>query len=899
MIIKNIHIDNYGKYSGRGFSGFTSGVNVLYGPNEHGKTTLLEFVRRMFFGFPPGTYKKNRFAPVNDALPGGRLICSSDSGREIRIERLGWKKGGTLKIDSREAGQHELDELLRAGELFYRNVYAITIEELFSMDALSNDEIKNRIYGAGLGLGGLSLTKIKKQFRDAADGIFRPGGSKQQIHLLNEERRDIEHRIKLAERGLGRYEEILQEQADNEEKIAVIAAGIKKLNAGRAELENKCSALSEFIAYESFEAELKAIPECPVVTQSDVDEYRELQNALAKAVTRREESEAEIRELEEKLAVAVINRKLPEYRGRITMLERASGRYRAERENISTLIARAGQLEDRLTAAENNIASLWQGGKIPDDAAFELEFCNRVREFETGFNDFRQQFMALETLRRQREQMPQAYPVNNLVPALLLFALFAAAVILGGVLLPPAAAIAAAVLVCIPVSIIIARGFRREKVPESESQPDDFEKRRAELTADWRKLLRERGFREELAPGSVLAGAEEYKNLARDRSDLQELRRELKSKKDWVQEIDAAVKEIATVLEPGALTPDTPANIEIISGIAGKNEKAVADHENWQSELKKVKSKLAAAAAATENGNAAVTEFLNRFHAADLLELQTMLRHTDERKNLNDKLQNSLNRLRNSFGIEAKIADIRSQLREFSRDEAEGRLKDLAEEQDRLEKERKVLNEKTGALNAEAEMLVSGDQLAELYNRHENSVQRIRDHAACWVRFRTAELLIDRAISKYELERQPEVITQASVLFGKLTGGEYAAIRKPAESDDLLLLGADGNVRKVLELSRGTREQLYLAMRLGLIAQYEEKTESLPLIFDDVLVDFDGPRLQNAVTAIFEFARKRQVIILTCHENMYKLMLKHGAVDIAVMDKTEKNKSGRLDERHA
>ena len=52
MIIKDVHIDNYGKYSGRKFSGFTAGVNVVFGPNEHGKTTLLEFYPAHVFRVP-------------------------------------------------------------------------------------------------------------------------------------------------------------------------------------------------------------------------------------------------------------------------------------------------------------------------------------------------------------------------------------------------------------------------------------------------------------------------------------------------------------------------------------------------------------------------------------------------------------------------------------------------------------------------------------------------------------------------------------------------------------------------------------------------------------------------------------------------------------------------------
>jgi uncharacterized protein YhaN len=880
MIIKDVHIDNYGKYSGRGFSGFTAGVNVVYGPNEHGKTTLLEFIRRMFFGFPPKTYRKNRFVPVNAAPPGGRLLCVTDSGREIRIERQGWTKGGALKLDSKDAVQQELNELLRASELFYRNVYAITIDELFSMDALNGEEIKNRIYGAGLDLGGVSLAKIKKQFQADADKIFKPGGSKQLINLLNSERKEIEQQIKDAEQNLSSYETILREKGGNKEKISEIEGSIKTLAAQSSELESKCAALSEFVEYESFEEKLKSVPECAEVTQDDIEQCRDLQTALEKAVAGENSTGETIRQLEDKINAAVVNNKLLEHRSRIKMLERASERYRAERENINSLTAKIEKLENNLAAVKNNIASLWQNGGIPDDYCFGLEFVNKVREFENQFSDIQQQVIFLENLRLQQAQMPQAKTTGNIVPALVLFGIFAAATVAAGIFLPLPLAAVVIITVCIPVSIIIAKGFGKKKEKPEKSQRDIIEEQRSGIAEHWKELLQDKGFKQDLSPAAVLAGVDEYKDFSRDSMDLEALRKELENKKTWIGEIDSEVEKVAETLDAGVMTSDTRANIEIISNTAKENEKTFSDYENCQAELKKLKLKSETDNDIIKSRKAALADFLGKFKAGDFADLRTMLKYTDKRVDFTDKLQDSWNRLKKIFGLEAQIADIRILLKTFSREEAMQQIEELKTQKSGLEKELAKLNQEQGALTKEEEMLVSTDQLTRLHNRHETCVQRIRDHAGRWARFRTAELLINRAVSKYEAERQPEVITHAGAIFDKLTDGEYVSIRKPAESDELLLVGADGSARQVLELSRGTREQLYLAMRLGLIAQYEENTESLPLVFDDILVNFDKKRLKTGMETIFKFARERQVILLTCHENIHQLALKYGAADI-------------------
>ena len=81
-------------------------------------------------------------------------------------------------------------------------------------------------------------------------------------------------------------------------------------------------------------------------------------------------------------------------------------------------------------------------------------------------------------------------------------------------------------------------------------------------------------------------------------------------------------------------------------------------------------------------------------------------------------------------------------------------------------------------------------------------------------------------------------------------------------------------------MSRGTREQLYLAMRFGLIQEYETRSEPLPVVMDDVFVNFDDGRRDNAIEILKEFAVDRQVIILSCHKQSLYQFIRHGARQI-------------------
>jgi uncharacterized protein YhaN len=72
-------------------------------------------------------------------------------------------------------------------------------------------------------------------------------------------------------------------------------------------------------------------------------------------------------------------------------------------------------------------------------------------------------------------------------------------------------------------------------------------------------------------------------------------------------------------------------------------------------------------------------------------------------------------------------------------------------------------------------------------------------------------------------------------------------------------------------LSTGTREQLYLAIRLAYIRHYCREAEPLPIVMDDVLVNFDDRRAKQTMEVLAEVAAEVQIIFLTCHNHMVDL----------------------------
>jgi uncharacterized protein YhaN len=135
-------------------------------------------------------------------------------------------------------------------------------------------------------------------------------------------------------------------------------------------------------------------------------------------------------------------------------------------------------------------------------------------------------------------------------------------------------------------------------------------------------------------------------------------------------------------------------------------------------------------------------------------------------------------------------------------------------------------------------------------------------------RFREAALLerlLRDALEEYRREKQPAVLRNAGEAFARITGGRYVRVLQAAQPGALEVLDRDGRALPVEALSRGTREQLYVAVRLGLAAAVAARGTRLPLLLDDVLVNFDPARARETALVLAAFARDHQVLFFTCH----------------------------------
>ena len=138
--------------------------------------------------------------------------------------------------------------------------------------------------------------------------------------------------------------------------------------------------------------------------------------------------------------------------------------------------------------------------------------------------------------------------------------------------------------------------------------------------------------------------------------------------------------------------------------------------------------------------------------------------------------------------------------------------------------------------------LVGEEESSRLRMERNILLEQIKGHARDWARLTLAQNLLEEARRKFERERQPGVVRHAEKFFTQITDGRYRQVYAPLGEQTITVTDADGQTKQPSELSRGTREQLFLSLRFGLIRELGQRTEPLPVVVDEVLVNFDPER---------------------------------------------------------
>lgn len=219
------------------------------------------------------------------------------------------------------------------------------------------------------------------------------------------------------------------------------------------------------------------------------------------------------------------------------------------------------------------------------------------------------------------------------------------------------------------------------------------------------------------------------------------------------------------------------------------------------------------------------------------------------------------------------LADVLAEIEGEELAAANARLDEL----ETLIRERETEVESAHAVDLEArrafEAIDGGDAAAAAQQEAEALVARIARQARAYARARLASTIVARVAQAYRERHQGPVLRRASEIFARITLGSFGGLVMDYEDDRQMLLGQrpDGSRLGVGGMSQGARDQLFLALRLAAIAEHLQEREAVPIVIDDLLVQFDDARAAATLEVLAELARRTQVLFFTHHGHLCEL----------------------------
>ncbi len=396
----------------------------------------------------------------------------------------------------------------------------------------------------------------------------------------------------------------------------------------------------------------------------------------------------------------------------------------------------------------------------------------------------------------------------------------------------------------------------------------------ADVQNRWQLLLERSELRIDLDPAQAANVMASIRTLKSQQRTTASLRMRVSQMSDTAGEIDFRLSEI---LEAAGL-PEAPAQagtqaLEDLAMRLKAHDEAVvrqsqiaAEMENWTAEFETLETRMSEL-------DAKIGSLLEKGETYDHEEFKATAIQVQERRELERKLSELLENtplLSNDDG-----QSYRDDLIATPHEEAVARLQQLEDEEKRLRSVVDGLHVEQGNLLRQRSEFEKSGQALELHSKINMLEEKIARDAQRWAVLTIARDVFERTREEFQQERQPALMRSASKYLSDLTLGRYTSVRAViGEKDqDLEVVEGEGHTKRANELSRGTAEQLFLAMRFALIEEYAKNAEPMPVVLDDILVNFDPERAKAACKVIMDLSERFQVIFLTCHpetEAMFK-----------------------------
>jgi len=996
MKIESIHIENFGPHIDLtlGEGQLSSGLTVVHGPNEAGKSAIRAFIRMVLFGRmnarSTGATKFN-YTHATTGPGAGSLSILAEDGKKFTVQRT--ERRPPVVSGNEGGGQELLTAILgRIDETLYQNVFSISLSELESIDTLGADQIRDRIYSAGLGLGEVSLPDAMKRLegeRSSPSGLWSPSAGllRKNLTAMAQERRDLRD---AAARASG-YEDLSVGIEEVESLIGGLDLELSKsrTTAARLKLVNELRPVAA--RKKLLEEQIARFRQTNGFPPDGLDQLNELTADLVGSTQQLSAVELRLKSRTEELQTVEPHSAVGEYEVEIRGILSRQQSYEDAARDLSDVKAQLDAEREGLVSGLESLGDGWSTATLDSFVDFEgarvrITSTQAERDHATSvasaaLGNLETIKSAQEKVRRDLEDVVRRKDALTDVPGLIEMELrdrdaklesLRLALIDGrsaptsastspGPLSNPVVAIAAAAVGAVLIALSIGLGevigvaggagliaiagylFTRKtslsvidtaanvnseiqrllndlnleddtserRVVELQSanridieRRSDFERyelQRADLSADlgradaeieaatevvssnargldegeadWRALMIELGFSDRFDRAQALASVERVERLKLREANVMDFERRVTAISTTIEDVELALSPLTAALGlPPASTGQAGGAIAQLSAVF---ESYVANSATSRA-IKNAIRELSESIKTLETQITALEQ--KETHLFEIAKCSS----PEEFRSIARELQARVIAERSLADLVADQPAVNesgpnSILEEISMRAHEEITAELAAAEDRiglLDTDRGAQREILGALRNQKKELEKSNPTAPHELKIDELEQAIEEQAHRWAVLSVAHHAILSTRERYQRERQAPLMQHATDYFKYLTSGGYTRIETVLGEDEIRVFDEHDVAKTVDELSRGTAEQLYLAIRFALIKEYCEHSEPLPLVMDDVTVNFDEKRARSAFESITRLSGTHQILSLTCHESTVEGFMK-------------------------
>ena len=445
-----------------------------------------------------------------------------------------------------------------------------------------------------------------------------------------------------------------------------------------------------------------------------------------------------------------------------------------------------------------------------------------------------------------------------------------------------------------------------EESRAKERQRDDIGQRIAKLETDlashavkeadwaqrWRAALPKVG----LSPDATSIQAQAALDVWKLTPAALEKRDQLKRRVEGMRRDLARFEDDARALL-AALTPDLAALAPTL-GVERLNERLAAARRA-EARREEIARRMSACEASLRKAQSALAEARGK-----LDELAATLPPCDDLTTLQARLATreamaaALADLRAQFADQADghgEAQVRADLGGFDPDRAQADLAALQQEDERSARDSNEAYAAVKEARRQIEAWEQGLGSEAASQQRVNAEGEMQEAARSWLVLRLAGAMLADALERHRATRQDPLMERASALFAALTGGAFSGIVQSYGEDGVeALFGkrASGEEVPVVGpkeaprggLSEGTRDQLYLALRLAYVEDYAARAEPTPFIADDLFTSFDDARTAHGLRVLADVGATAQCVLFTHHRHVAELAQAELGADLDLIE---------------